>query len=119
MPGLFYYKISSPNSPHHQRLLKEEDDYDIDSDSDDDDAADRPYRRSSIDPHDPTGRDDDGLLANSGVLSTISASASKTLRRSKKWRRKMLRRLSLALAFYGIVVMVTCLITNTYLLAGR
>ncbi|MCJ1473916.1 hypothetical protein MMC13_002572 [Lambiella insularis] len=26
LPGLFYYKISSPNSPHHQRLMKENDD---------------------------------------------------------------------------------------------
>lgn len=26
LPGLFYYKISSPDSPHHQRLMKEDDD---------------------------------------------------------------------------------------------
>lgn len=26
LPGLFYYKISAPDSPHHQRLLKDEDD---------------------------------------------------------------------------------------------
>jgi amino acid permease len=26
LPGLFYYKISSPDSPHHQRLLKDEED---------------------------------------------------------------------------------------------
>ncbi|PPJ50263.1 hypothetical protein CBER1_04896 [Cercospora berteroae] len=25
LPGLFYYKISAPDSPHHQRLLKDED----------------------------------------------------------------------------------------------
>ena len=26
LPGLFYYKISSPDSPHHQKLIKEDDD---------------------------------------------------------------------------------------------
>lgn len=31
LPGLFYYKISSPDSPLHQRLLKEDDDEDYDS----------------------------------------------------------------------------------------
>jgi amino acid permease len=33
LPGLFYYKISDPNSPLHQRLMKEDDD-DYDSDED-------------------------------------------------------------------------------------
>jgi len=28
LPGLFYYKISSPDSIHHQRLTKEDDDTD-------------------------------------------------------------------------------------------
>ena len=28
LPGLFYYKISSPDSPYHQRLMKEDDDGD-------------------------------------------------------------------------------------------
>jgi amino acid permease len=28
LPGLFYYKISDPDSPHHQRLVKDEDDED-------------------------------------------------------------------------------------------
>ncbi|PQE15792.1 amino acid transporter protein [Rutstroemia sp. NJR-2017a BBW] len=30
LPGLFYYKISSPDSIHHQRLIKEDDDTDPD-----------------------------------------------------------------------------------------
>ncbi|KAL6705671.1 hypothetical protein ACN47E_006460 [Coniothyrium glycines] len=33
LPGLFYYKISDPESPHHQRLVKDEDDEDEDVDS--------------------------------------------------------------------------------------
>ncbi|KAM3087925.1 hypothetical protein ACMFMG_001992 [Clarireedia jacksonii] len=32
LPGLFYYKISSPDSIHHQRLVKEDDDTDPDDD---------------------------------------------------------------------------------------
>lgn len=44
--------------------------------------------------------DDEGLLGGGGPKSSL-------------WRRKLLRRLSLALAIYGIVVMITCLITNT------
>lgn len=37
----------------------------------------------------------------------------------KHWRRTLLRRLSLALAIYGLVVMLTCLITNTVFIAGH
>lgn len=77
LPGLFYYKISSPESPHHQKLMKEDDD---EADSSDD--------------------EDEGFLGGSRL-------------KSGAWRRKLLRRLSLALAIYGLVVMITCLITNT------
>lgn len=38
--------------------------------------------------------------------------------RAKHWRRDLLRRLSLALAIYGLVVMITCLITNTFFIAA-
>ena len=77
LPGLFYYKISSPESPHHQKLMKEDDDED-----------------------DGSGSEDEGLLGGSRLKYNL-------------WRRKLLRRLSLALAIYGFVVMITCLITNT------
>ena len=77
LPGLFYYKISSPDSPHHQRLMKEHDD---EEESDDE--------------------EDEGLLGGR-VL------------KAGPWRRKILRRLSLTVAIYGVVVMITCLITNT------
>ena len=77
LPGLFYYKISSPESPYHQRLMKEDDDED-----------------------DGSGSEDEGLLGGSRLKSGL-------------WRRKWLRRLSLALAIYGFAVMITCLITNT------
>jgi amino acid permease len=77
LPGLFYYKISSPDSLHHQRLMKEDDE------------------------RDDTDEEDEGLL---GGRSSKAGS----------WRKNLLRKLSLALAIYGGVVMVTCLVTNTF-----
>lgn len=119
LPGLFYYKISSPDSPHHQKLLKEEDDFDIDSDDDDDILNSRANRRPSVEQQNQSDTEDDGLLAHSGLLSTISTSGSTLLRRTKTWRRKMLRRLSLALAIYGFCVMIVCLVTHTYFVAAH
>ncbi|KAM0804270.1 transmembrane amino acid transporter protein-domain-containing protein [Usnea florida] len=49
---------------------------------------------------DSSDDEDEGLLGGSRL-------------KSGTWRRKLLRRLSLALAIYGLLVMVTCLITNT------
>ena len=76
LPGLFYYKISAPDSIHHQRLTKEDDDE---------------YEES-------TGQ---GLLAQ-GALKTSA------------WRAMLLRRMALALAMYGFLVMIVCLIMNTF-----
>ncbi len=80
LPGLFYYKISSPNSPQHQKLTKEDDDEDEGSDGDDDDS--------------------NTLLGGGGP-------------KGSAWRKGILRKLSLGLAVYGVVVMITCLVTNT------
>ena len=84
LPGLFYYKISSPDSPHHQRLVKEDDDEGEGSGDE----------------------EDEGLLGGGGV-------------KGSSLRRNLLRRLSLALAIYGFVVMVTCLITNTFFVVSH
>ena len=72
LPGLFYYKISAPESIHHQRLAKEDEEDENDSDGDED------QQRMKIPP----------------------------------WRKTILRKLSLALAIYGISVMILCLGTN-------
>jgi len=107
LPGLFYYKISSPDSPLHQKLLKEEVDYDYDYDDrgkSDDETSDGPETESQT------------LLANSGILSIGAVSI---LRRTRTFRRKLLRRLSLALAIYGLVVMITCLVTNTFFIVAH
>jgi amino acid permease len=76
LPGLFYYKISAPDSIHHQRLTKEDDDE---------------YEEFT----------ERGLLAQ-GTMQTSA------------WRTMILRRLALALAIYGILVMIVCLITNMF-----
>lgn len=76
LPGLFYYKISAPDSLHHQRLLKDEDDEEYD------------------------GEDAIGQAS------------------SRQWRNDLLRKLSLAIAVYGFVVMFTCLFSNTFLVGS-
>ncbi|SZF05753.1 unnamed protein product [Blumeria hordei] len=80
LPGLFYYKISSPESAHHQRLMKEVNDDDSESET-----------------------------------------GTARIRRSRSISRQttMLRKLSLALAFYGIIVMGVCLGTNLFAVSAH
>ena len=105
LPGLFYYKISSPDSPLHQQLLKEEDDYDADEEDDDNDES----------------RESQGLLSGSGILSGsgLLSSSQVLLRRTRSFRRDLLRKSSLSLAIYGMVVMVVCLVTNTFFIVAH
>ncbi|KAF4621885.1 hypothetical protein G7Y89_g14460 [Cudoniella acicularis] len=80
LPGLFYYKISAPDSIHHQRLTKEDDEGE--SDSEDEEAM--------------------GQRAPG----------------SGNWRKTFLRKAALALAIYGVFVMVLCLGTNLFFSGG-
>ncbi|KAM0344069.1 hypothetical protein ACHAPU_007972 [Fusarium lateritium] len=110
LPGLFYYKISNPDSIHHQRLAKEDDDIDEDSaTSDVEDSAALAQSTTSI---------------RSGA-SIASNTSTRSNRNSWRWRRKWrwdfehieqhhLRRLALALAIYGTVVMTVCLGLNIF-----
>ncbi|KAF3479692.1 uncharacterized protein GIQ15_06668 [Arthroderma uncinatum] len=98
LPGLFYYKISSPESAAHQRLMKEDDELAADEIADEVD---------SVSSNAAAGQ---SLLGRS--YSTFMS------RSTKQWRRGLLRKLSLALAVYGVVVMVVCLVTNTFFLAS-
>jgi len=79
LPGLFYYKISAPESIHHQRLTKE-----------DDESGDE---------------EEEGNSGRSFLGST-------------QWRQALLRKLSLALAVYGLFVMILCLGTNLFFQGG-
>lgn len=78
LPGLFYYKISDPESPHHQRLVKDEDD----------------------------------------EAEEVEGYVTSEAHTNRDWRRGLLRNLALTLSIYGVCVMVVCLITNTFLVAG-
>ncbi|KAH8701766.1 putative amino acid transporter [Talaromyces proteolyticus] len=93
LPGLFYYKISSPESAAHQQLMKEDDEADDDTISDDG----------------VSGEDHQSLLSGSGILTS-----SAILGGTRHQRKNLLRKLSLALTVYGIVVMVVCLVMNTF-----
>ena len=100
LPGLFYYKISSPESATHQRLMKEDDEADADDESSDE-SGDEGARQ--------------GLLSGSGLLSS-----SGILRlNSWHWKRDLLRKFSLGLAIYGLIVMAVCFITNTFFLVSK
>lgn len=113
LPGLFYYKISSPDNPLHQKLCKEEDDYDANFDPISDDEG---RRRSYSGGEGAGGSEGEGLLANSGFLSLGGRSL---LQRTRHIRRSLLRKLALALSIYGAVVMVTCLAMNTFFIAKQ
>uniref|UniRef100_L2FW79 Amino acid transporter n=1 Tax=Colletotrichum fructicola (strain Nara gc5) TaxID=1213859 RepID=L2FW79_COLFN len=97
LPGLFYYKISDPDSVHQQRLHKEDDDADI-----------------------PSDEEDEATMINS--IASLGSAASVVVN-PRKWNRKwrwdlehieqdLLRKLALSLAIYGVCVMVVCLIMN-------
>lgn len=107
LPGLFYYKISDPNSIHHQRLAKEDDDVDVNGSEESDTEVDQ--SRPGI------------LEGAGGIRSGGSGSHNGLLRMIRRWRWDMehiehglLRRLALCLAIYGFCVMIVCLILNTF-----
>ncbi|KAL1895962.1 hypothetical protein Cpir12675_003002 [Ceratocystis pirilliformis] len=100
LPGLFYYKISDPDSVHHQRLAKADDDINEEFADDDDDDY------------------------NDSVVETAIAGSG--LAKINQWRRHwrldlehinpgVLRKMALALVAYGICVMITCLSMNIFL----
>lgn len=101
LPGLFYYKISDPESIHHQRLLKEDDDAGDagDGDSDVEDAA--------------------GMTTSIQSLGSAASAVIDPRKWRKKWRwdlehleHDVLRKGALALSIYGLCVMVICLVMN-------
>ncbi|KAF7118476.1 hypothetical protein CNMCM5793_008002 [Aspergillus hiratsukae] len=98
LPGLFYYKISSPDSPTHQRLMKEDDEAIDDILSDDDNADENDIEGGQNRP-----------LTDSAILRLTN----------RHWRRGLLRKMSLALVVYGILVMIVCLIVNTFFIASH
>ena len=84
LPGLFYYKISDPESLFQQRLAKGDDDESDEEDEDEEEAEGR-------------------------VMGSW---------RGKGWRERILRKAALALAIYGVGVMVICLGVNLFFTGG-
>lgn len=108
LPGLFYYKISDPDSIHHQRLTKEDDDVDAD-DSDDGDSDDE--------------SGGSGLLGSAASIRSGGSGGGRGVwwRMRRKWRwdlehieHGLLRQMALCLAIYGMCVMVVCLVLNSF-----
>ncbi|KAI7568819.1 putative amino acid transporter [Hortaea werneckii] len=95
LPGLFYYKISAPDSPHAQRLVKDEDDEVYDS---------------TEEAGSPTEEGGSGLWRRDSWAQKV---------KGRQWRQALLRKLSLALAGYGVVVMVVCLVINTFFIVAH
>lgn len=115
LPGLFYYKISDPDSSHHQRLLKEDDDAFESDVSDNDNETD-------------LNADEASLLSNNiPSIASASGSLARRLRlRRNKWRwdlehinEGLLRKMALALAIYGICVMIVCLTMNLFFVTAH
>ncbi len=112
LPGLFYYKISDPNSIHHQRLLKADDDADLVHPEGEDDPE----------PSGPALLDGSVASIHSTTGSAVGVSPRPFWRGRRKWRwdlehieTGLLRRLSLCLAIYGLVVMGVCLVMNIFM----
>lgn len=97
LPGLFYYKISAPggNGPVVGRGWGK--------DGDEDEEA--------VEEGEEVG------AASSSPL--LEGRGSRQRWRKRRGRELLLRRLSLALAVYGVVVMVVCLIMNTFFLVAH
>jgi len=118
LPGLFYYKISDPDSTHHQRLMKEDDDAAADARSNSDGSE-------RDDGFEPSGA---ALLESVGSLASATSGASTRAR--WRWRRKwrwdmehldhtLLRKMALCLAIYGFCVMGVCLAMNIFFTASH
>lgn len=113
LPGLFYYKISDPESIHHQRLTKEDDDVD---------GAPGCSGSGGVDSEDATevASENEDLL-ESGSLRSQGTGGGLFAKIRKQWRwdlehieHGLLRKMALCLAIYGICVMVVCLILNIF-----
>ncbi|GAP87201.2 putative AVT6-involved in amino acid efflux from the vacuole [Rosellinia necatrix] len=114
LPGLFYYKISDPDSIHHQRLTKEDDDaLSVAASEDDDDITDNEGGEGLL------GASVSSIRSGASGMSTKNKGPKSPWRWRTKWRLDMehlnpihLRRASLALALYGFCVMLVCLTMN-------
>jgi hypothetical protein len=75
-------------------------------------APDSPHHQKLLKEDDDEGEDEPDQEEAAGLLGGYQP-------RLKNWRKGLLRKLSLALAIYGVIVMITCLVTNTVFVAAH
>ena len=110
LPGLFYYKISDPRSMLHQKRLRVDDD-------DDDDYDHNPNNGFDVEGnHHHRAMSHDRATKKKKSSSLWSTWKKKKLKMKREHREFLIRQSSLALAVYGIVVMIVCLLTHTIFL---
>lgn len=119
LPGLFYYKISDPESIHHQRLTKEDDDAEYSSssasasDGDEEEGTPGPSGSGAAGMGDSIA----SLRSNTG---SVGSRLARKLKRKWRWDLEhletgLLRKMALGLSVYGVIVMVVCLGMNVVL----
>ncbi|KAL2173921.1 transmembrane amino acid transporter protein-domain-containing protein [Thermothelomyces heterothallicus CBS 202.75] len=123
LPGLFYYKISDPDSIYHQRLSKEDDDAVY---SDEADGRGRDLDDCDNDEEDALATSVTSLRSAASLSGSAAAAAARSRGgRGGRWRRKwrwdlehletgLLRKLAVCLSAYGVCVMVVCLGMNAF-----
>lgn len=129
LPGLFYYKISDPDSIHHQALAKEDDD--VESHHHHHRGGGSAGVEAGDD--DPHGQHESaGLLGgdlNGGPQGGSGVGLQRRTSNAWAWRKRwkfsledleaeLLRKMSLGLAIYGMVVMAVCLTMNTFFIVS-
>ncbi|KAL2157854.1 hypothetical protein VTH06DRAFT_4907 [Thermothelomyces fergusii] len=117
LPGLFYYKISDPDSIYHQRLSKEDDDAVYS-----DDLADASAGGADNDEEDALATSVASLRSAASLAGSARSRGARGASRSwRKWRwdlehleTGLLRKLAVGLSAYGVCVMVVCLGMNAF-----
>lgn len=118
LPGLFYYKISDPESIHHQRLTKEDDDAEYSSSSSAS-TSDGDEEEGSPGPS-GSGAGMGDSIASLRSNTSVGSRLARKLKRKWRWDLEhletgLLRKMALGLSIYGVVVMVVCLGMNVVL----
>lgn len=103
LPGIFYWKISDPDGSYHQTLAKEDDDEDDDGEEVEGHEGDE----TDVEQMQRLGLLEAAGMRGRGWLEKVAG--------TREEKKRILRRMSLALAIYGVCVMVVCLFTNIFL----
>lgn len=120
LPGLFYYKISDPESIHHQRLTKEDDDAEYSSSTSSASASDGDEEEGTPGPSGSGAGMGDSIASLRSNAGSVGSRLARKLKRKWRWDLEhletgLLRKMALGLSVYGVLVMVVCLGMNVVL----